>query len=245
MTERAAKIRADLLLFERGLAESREQAQALIMEGVVYTPTGRVLKAGSTLSADVDLEVKGRLPFVSRGGLKLAHALDEFQLDVSGLIVLDVGASTGGFTDCVLQRDANKVYAVDVGHGQLHYGLRKAERVSVMEKTNARYPFELPELVDLIVMDVSFISIGMVIPEVIRHLKQGHYIVSLVKPQFESQRDQVGRGGVIKDPKVHASVLGKIVNWAVGQDIRVRNICRSPIQGDSGNREFFILLEKP
>ncbi|GIS94592.1 MAG: TlyA family rRNA (cytidine-2'-O)-methyltransferase [Chloroflexota bacterium] len=245
MTERAAKIRADLLLFERGLAESREQAQALIMEGVVYTPTGRVLKAGSTLSADVDLEVKGRLPFVSRGGLKLAHALDEFQLDVSGLIVLDVGASTGGFTDCVLQRDANKVYAVDVGHGQLHYGLRKDERVSVMEKTNARYPFELPELVDLIVMDVSFISIGMVIPEVIRHLKQGHYIVSLVKPQFESQRDQVGRGGVIKDPKVHASVLGKIVNWAVGQDIRVRNICRSPIQGDSGNREFFILLEKP
>ena len=210
-----------------------------------YTPTGRVLKAGSTLSADVDLEVKGRLPFVSRGGLKLAHALDEFQLDVSGLIVLDVGASTGGFTDCVLQRDANKVYAVDVGHGQLHYGLRKDERVSVMEKTNARYPFELPELVDLIVMDVSFISIGMVIPEVIRHLKQGHYIVSLVKPQFESQRDQVGRGGVIKDPKVHASVLGKIVNWAVGQDIRVRNICRSPIQGDSGNREFFILLEKP
>ena len=245
MTERAAKIRADLLLFERGLAESREQAQALIMEGVVYTPTGRVLKAGSTLSADVDLEVKGRLPFVSRGGLKLAHALDEFQLDVSGLIVLDVGASTGGFTDCVLQRDANKVYAVDVGHGQLHYGLRKDERVSVMEKTNARYPFELPELVDLIVMDVSFISIGMVIPEVIRHLKQGHYIVSLVKPQFESQRDQVGRGGVIKDPKVHASVLGKIVNWAVGQGIRVRNICRSPIQGDSGNREFFILLEKP
>ena len=245
MTERAAKIRADLLLFERGLAESREQAQALIMEGVVYTPTGRVLKAGSTLSADVDLEVKGRLPFVSRGGLKLAHALDEFQLDVSGLIVLDVGASTGGFTDCVLQRDANKVYAVDVGHGQLHYGLRKDERVSVMEKTNARYPFELPELVDLIVMDVSFISIGMVIPEVIRHLKQGHYIVSLVKPQFESQRDQVGRGGVIKDPKVHASVLGKIFNWAVGQDIRVRNICRSPIQGDSGNSEFFILLEKP
>lgn len=206
MTERAAKIRADLLLFERGLAESREQAQALIMEGVVYTPTGRVLKAGSTLSADVDLEVKGRLPFVSRGGLKLAHALDEFQLDVSGLSVLDVGASTGGFTDCVLQRDANMVYAVDVGHGQLHYGLRKDERVSVMEKTNARYPFELPELVDLIVMDVSFISIGMVIPEVIRHLKQGHYIVSLVKPQFECQRDQVGRGGVIKDPKVHASV---------------------------------------
>ena len=245
MTERPSKIRADRLLFERGLADSREQAQALIMEGVVYTPTGRVLKSGSTLLEDVELEVKGRLPYVSRGGLKLAHALGEFQVDVSGATVLDVGASTGGFTDCVLQRGAKKVYAVDVGHGQLNYGLRQDERVTVMEKTNARYPFELPGTVDLIIMDVSFISISMVIPEVMRHLNPGHYIVSLVKPQFEAQKTQVGRGGVIKDPKVHADVLGKIVNWSVGQGIRVRNICRSPIQGDAGNHEFFILLQKP
>lgn len=245
MTARPAKIRADLLLFERGLANSREQAQALIMEGVVYTPTGRVLKSGSNLLEDVELEVKSRLPYVSRGGLKLAHALDEFQVDVAGLTVLDVGASTGGFTDCVLQRGAKKVYAVDVGHGQLSYGLRQDERVSVMEKTNARHPFGLPESVDLITMDVSFISINMVIPEAMLHLKQGHYIVALVKPQFEAQKNRVGRGGVIKDPKVHADVLGKTVNWAVGQDIRVRNMCRSPIQGDAGNREFFILLQKP
>ena len=245
MTARPAKIRADRLVFDRGLADSREQAQALIMEGKVYTPAGRVLKAGSSLPKDVELEVKGRLPFVSRGGVKLAHALEEFQVDVAGLTVLDVGASTGGFTDCVLQRGARIVYAVDVGHGQLNYGLRQDDRVVVMEKTNARHPFDLPEPVDLMVMDVSFISISMVIPEAMNHLKPGHYIVSLVKPQFEAQKGQVGKGGVIRDPKIHADVLGRTVNWAVGHGLRVRNICRSPIQGDAGNREFFILLQKP
>lgn len=245
MTARSAKIRADRLLFERGLANSREQAQVLIMEGVVYTPTGRVLKAGSTLPEDVELEVKGRLPFVSRGGVKLSHALDQFQIDVDGLTVLDVGASTGGFTDCLLQRGARNVYGVDVGHGQMDYKLRQDERVTVMEKTNARHPFDLPEQVDLMVMDVSFISISMVIPEAANHLRPGRFIVSLVKPQFEAQKGQVGRGGVIKDPKIHADVLGKTVNWAVGEGLRVRNMCRSPIQGDAGNREFFILLQKP
>ncbi len=215
------------------------------MEGVVYTPSGRVLKAGSTLPKDVELEVKGRLPFVGRGGVKLAHALDQFQIDPDGLTVLDVGASTGGFTDCLLQRGARHVYAVDVGHGQMAYGLRQDDRVTVIEKTNARHPFELPEQVDLMVMDVSFISISMVIPEAASHLKPGCHIVALVKPQFEAQKSQVGRGGVIKDPKVHAGVLGKTVNWAVGQGLRVRNMCRSPIQGDAGNREFFILLQKP
>ena len=245
MTARPAKIRADRLLFERGLADSRERAQALIMEGVVYTPSGRVLKAGSTLPEDVELEVKGRLPFVSRGGVKLSHALDQFRLDVGGLTVLDVGASTGGFTDCLLQRDARRVYALDVGHGQMDYRLRQDERVTVMEKTNSRHPFDLSEQVDLIVMDVSFISISMVIPEAVKHLKSGRYVVSLVKPQFEAKKSQVGRGGVIKDPKVHAGVLGKTVNWAVGEGLRVRDMCRSPIQGDAGNREFFILLQKP
>jgi len=245
LTARPTKIRADRLLFERGLANSREQAQALIMEGVVYTPSGRVLKAGSTLLGDVELEVKGRLPFVGRGGVKLAHALDEFQIGVEGLTVLDVGAATGGFTDCLLQRGARHVYAVDVGHGQMDYGLRQDERVTVIEKTNARHPFDLPEQVDLIVIDVSFISLTMVIPEAVRHLDPGRYIAALVKPQFEAQKSQVGRGGVIKDPKVHADVLGNTVNWAVGQGLRVRNMCRSPIQGDAGNREFFILFQKP
>ena len=245
MTARSAKIRADRLLVDRGLAESREQAQVLIMEGVVYIPSGRVLKAGSTLPADVELEVKGRLPFVSRGGVKLAHALDQFQIDVTGLTVLDVGASTGGFTDCLLQHGAERVYAVDVGHGQMSYTLRQDQRVAVIEKTNARHPFELPETVDLVTMDVSFISLTLVIPESVRHLKPGCLIAALVKPQFEAPKGQVGRGGVIKDPAVHAAVLGKMVNWAVGAGLRVRDMCRSPIQGDAGNREFFILLQKP
>ena len=245
LTARSAKIRADRLLVERGLAESRERAQALIMEGVVYTPSGRVLKAGSTMPSDVELEVKGRLPFVGRGGVKLAHALDQFQLDVSGLTALDIGASTGGFTDCLLQRGARRVYAVDVGHGQMDYGLRQDPRVAVLEKTHARHPFELPEPVDLVTMDVSFISLTMVVPEAARHLNPGRYIAALVKPQFEAPKEQVGRGGVIKDPKVHAAVLGKMVNWAVGQGLRVRNMCRSPILGDAGNQEFFILLQKP
>ena len=245
MTARSAKIRADRLLVERGLAESRERAQALIMEGVVYTPAGRVLKAGSTLPGDVELEVKGGLPFVSRGGVKLDHALDQFRLDVTGLTILDVGASTGGFTDCLLQRGARRVYAVDVGHGQMDYGLRQDPRVAVLEKINARHPFQLPKPVDLVTMDVSFISLTLVVPEAVRHLNPGRHIAALVKPQFEAPKGQVGRGGVIKDPKVHAAVLGKIVNWAVGQGLRVRNICRSPIQGDAGNHEFFILLQKP
>ena len=245
MTARSAKIRADRLLVERGLAESRERAQALIMEGVVYTPAGRVLKAGSTLPGDVELEVKGGLPFVSRGGVKLDHALDQFRLDVTGLTILDVGASTGGFTDCLLQRGARRVYAVDVGHGQMDYGLRQDPRVAVLEKINARHPFQLPEPVDLVTVDVSFISLTLVVPEAVRHLNPGRHIAALVKPQFEAPKGQVGRGGVIKDPKAHAAVLGKIVNWAVGQGLRVRNICRSPIQGDAGNHEFFILLQKP
>ncbi|MQG33663.1 MAG: TlyA family RNA methyltransferase [SAR202 cluster bacterium] len=245
MSSRPTKIRADRLLVDRGLAESREQAQALIMEGVVYTPSGRVLKAGSTLAGNVDLEVKGRLPFVSRGGVKLAHALDEFHLDVTGLTGLDVGASTGGFTDCLLQRGAQRVYAVDVGHGQMDYRLRQDSRVVVLEKVNARNPFEISEPVDLVTMDVSFISLALVIPEAARHLNPGRYILALVKPQFEAEKEQVGRGGVIKDPKVHAAVLGKMVNWAVDQEVRLRNMCRSPIQGDAGNQEFFILLQKP
>ena len=245
MTARSAKIRADRLLVERGLAESRERAQALIMEGVVYTPTGRVLKAGSAIPADVDLEVKGGLPFVGRGGVKLSHALEQFQLDVTGQIALDVGASTGGFTDCLLQRGARRVYAVDVGHGQMDYGLRQDPRVTVLEKTNARHPFQLPEPVDLVTIDVSFISLTLVVPEAVRHLKPGRYIAALVKPQFEAPKDQVGRGGVIKDPKIHAAALSKIVTWAVGRRLRVRDMCRSPIQGDAGNHEFFILLQMP
>ena len=244
MPPKTSRKRADLLLTERGLAESREQAQTLIMEGLVFAPSGRVLKASSTLADTTPLEVRGRLPYVSRGGLKLAHALDFFGVSVDGLVALDVGASTGGFTDCLLQCGAQHVYAVDVGHGQLHHRLRQDDRVVVLEKANARYPFDLPELVDLVAIDVSFISLTLVIPSVVQHLKEGRHLLALVKPQFEAKREEVGRGGVIKDPQVHARVVGRMIVWSVNQGLRVRNLCASPILGDAGNREFFLLLQK-
>ena len=245
MPPRTRKLRADLLLAERGLAESREQARILIMEGLVFAPYGRVPKPSSPLAETTPLEVRGRLPYVSRGGLKLAHALDAFGLDAAGRTVLDVGASTGGFTDCLLQRGAQRVYAVDVGHGQLHHRLRQDGRVAVIEKCNARYPYDLPEPVELVVIDVSFISLTLVIPPALAHLRPGGWVVALVKPQFEAERGQVGRGGIVKDPKVHAATLGRMIIWAAQRGLRIRNLCPSPIRGDKGNREFFLLLQNP
>ena len=241
MTQRK---RADLLLVERGLAESREQAQTLIAEGLVFSQAGRVLKSSSILLRTVPLEVRGSLPYVSRGGLKLAHALDSFNLPLQGSVALDVGASTGGFTDCMLQRGAERVYSLDVGHGQLSYKLRRDPRVVVMERCNARYPFDLPEPVDIVTIDVAFISLTLVIPPSVGHLKAGCYIVALVKPQFEARKEEVGRGGVIKDPQIHARVLGRCITWAVSHGLRLRDLCASPILGDAGNREFFLLLQK-
>ena len=241
---RVGKKRADLLLVAKGLAETRERAALMIMEGLVFTPSGRIDKPGSQLLETIPLEVRGGLPYVGRGGLKLAHALDCFGLLVQELVVLDIGASTGGFTDCMLQRGARRVYALDVGYGQLDYRLRQDPRVVVMEKCNARHPFELDEPVDLVTIDVSFISLSMVIPSALEHLKSGNRVVALVKPQFEARKEEVGRGGVIKDPQVHASVLGRSIAWAVGHGLRLRNLCASPILGDAGNREFFLLLEK-
>ena len=243
MSTRAKRTRADLLLTGAGLAESREQAQVLIMAGMVFSPAGRVLKPSSLYLSDTDFEVKGRLPFVSRGGIKLAHALDTWGTPVDGLAALDVGASTGGFTDCLLQRGAAKVCALDVGHGQLAYRIRTDPRVTVMEKVNARNPFEIPYPADLATIDVSFISLALVLLEISKNVKPGSPILALVKPQFEAKREEVGRGGVIKDPKVHARVLGRVINWAVDAGFRLRNICPSPILGDAGNREFFMLLE--
>ncbi len=242
--KRPPKKRADLLLVARGLAQSREQAQTMIMEGLVFTPSVRVAKPSSSLPESVPLEVRGRLPYVGRGGVKLAHALDAFNLSPEGSTVLDVGASTGGFTDCLLQRGALRVYALDVGRGQLDYRLRQDRRVTVLEKCNARYPFRLPEEADLATVDVSFISVRLVLPSVLEHLGEGRYLIVLVKPQFEARKEEVGRGGVIKDPQTHARVLGRTIVWAVGRGLRVRNICPSPILGDAGNREFFLLLQK-
>ena len=241
---RVPRKRADLLLVARGLADSREQAQTLIMEGLVFTPSGRVSKASSTFLETTALEVRGRLRYVGRGGLKLAHALDTFPVVVQDLVALDVGASTGGFTDCLLQRGARRVFAVDVGYGQLDYRLREDPRVTVMERCNARYPFQLPEPVDLVVVDVSFISLALVVPTALEHLRDGRHLIALVKPQFEARKEEVGRGGVIKDPQVHARVLARVITWAVNRGIRVRDLCSSPILGDAGNREFFLLFQK-
>ena len=266
MSRKTSKKRADLLLVERGLVESREKAQALIMEGVVYSQAGKVMKPGASIATDALLEVRGRPPYVSRGGIKLAHALDCFRLDVSGLVALDVGASTGGFTDCLLQRGTQRVFALDVGHNQLDYRLRQDPRVLVMEGVNAHYPFSLPsslvdpgnvrqpvseavptdnrEKVALATIDVSFISLTKVIPSVAQHVKDGGFIIALVKPQFEARREEVGRGGVIKDSKIHARVLARVIIWVVEAGFRMRNLVPSPILGDAGNREFFLLLEK-
>ena len=239
------KIRADVLLVERGLAESRERAQALIMAGVVFTPAGRVAKAGSLLANDVEVEVQGRLPYVSRGGYKLAHALDEFGIDPSGLVALDVGASTGGFTDCLLQRGASRVYAIDVGHGQLAYTLRQDPRVVCYEKLNARLPFDLPEPVDLLVIDVSFISLTLALPQPLTHLRKDGTAIALVKPQFEARRGEVGRGGVIRNDDLREDILMRVEQWLRGRDdVELLSTIDSPITGDAGNREYLAHLRK-
>ncbi|MBL7061675.1 MAG: TlyA family RNA methyltransferase [Dehalococcoidia bacterium] len=236
------KQRLDNLLVVRELAENNKMAQAIIMAGKV-TVSGKVItKPGTQVDENASLELAEKLPYVSRGGFKLAHALDEFKLDVTSLTALDVGASTGGFTDCLLQRGARRVYAIDVGYGQLDYKLRQDPRVVVMERVNAHYPFSLPEKVNIATIDLSFISVTNVIPNVIGHLTQPGYIIVLFKPQFEAERKEVPKGGIIKDPQLHARVLGRFIVWATGHDLRLRGLVASPILGAEGNREFLIFL---
>jgi 23S rRNA (cytidine1920-2'-O)/16S rRNA (cytidine1409-2'-O)-methyltransferase len=238
-----AKRRIDRLLVERGLAASPERARALLMAGQVTVGGGRIDKAGTLVDATAEVRLAPPPPYVGRGGIKLAHALQEFGLDVAGAVALDVGASTGGFTDCLLQRGAQRVYALDVGYGQLHQRLRDDPSVVVLERVNARNSFRLPEPVDLATVDVSFISLTRVLPRVIEHVRPGDPIVALVKPQFEAARSEVGRGGVVRDPEVHAAVLARLIAWVVGHGLRLRGLTPSPLLGDAGNREFFLLLE--
>lgn len=231
------------MLVERGLAPSTEKARAVIMAGEVLANDKVVDKPGTMVREDATIRLLAKPPFVSRGGIKLAHALDQFHLDVTSLVALDVGASTGGFTHCLLTRGASRVYAVDVGYGQLDYRLRVDPRVVVMERVNARYPFSVPEAVDLATIDLSFISLEKVVPNVAALLRQGGKMICLVKPQFEARRSEVGKGGVVKDPLVHARVMGRFISWAIENGFRIRGLTPSPIPGASGNREFFILLE--
>jgi len=236
------KQRLDNLLVTSGLAESKSKARAVIMAGEVTVAGKAITKAGSLVDEDASLEVAEKLPYVSRGGIKLAHALDEFKLDVNSLTAMDVGASTGGFTDCLLQHGAKRVYAIDVGYGQLDYKIRQDPRVVVMERVNAHYPFSLPKKVNMVTIDLSFISVTKVIPNIIGHLIQPGYIIVLLKPQFEAERQEVGKGGIVKDPQVHARVLGRFIVWAVDHSLSLGGLLASPIFGAEGNKEFLILL---
>ena len=242
-----AKERLDKLVLERGLAPSRERAKALIMAGQVVVDDHLADKAGLMVEVTATIRLKGEpLPYVSRGGLKLAQGLDLFAIDVQGLVALDVGASTGGFTDCLLQRGASRVIAVDVGYGQLAWKLREDPRVLSLEKTNIRHlePETLPELPDLAVIDASFISLDKVLPPTLRLIKQGGTIVALIKPQFEVGRGQVGKGGVVRDEKKHQEVVATITALAQGLGLTVLGVCDSPILGPKGNKEFLIYLRK-
>lgn len=236
------KRRIDIILVERGLAESREKAQALIMAGEVYIDDVTAAKPSIQVSEDSDIRLRDKLPFVGRGGIKLNHALAEFKIDVENLIAADIGASTGGFTDCLLQHGAQKVYAIDVGYGQIDYKLRTDPRVIVIDRTNARYPLPISEQIDISAIDVSFISLEKVVPNVAAVTKRGGNVICLVKPQFEAGKSLVEKGGLVKDPNVHARVLGRFISWSIDQGYRIIGLTPSPIRGSSGNREFFVLL---
>ena len=239
------KVRADVLLLERGLAPSRERARALILAGRVFSNEVRVDKAGHLLRADAPLSVRGDpMPYVSRGGLKLEGALDAFSLDPTGLVVADVGASTGGFTDCLLQQGAARVYAIDVGYGQLHMKLRNDPRVVVMERTNARYlaPKDLPEPVDLVVIDASFIGLAKLLPTIKGLLRAGGEVVALVKPQFEVGRGLVGKGGVVRDDALREQTADSVTEAAAALGFEPKGRADAAVAGPKGNREIFLRL---
>jgi 23S rRNA (cytidine1920-2'-O)/16S rRNA (cytidine1409-2'-O)-methyltransferase len=243
-----AKTRADQLLVEQGLAESRAKAQALILAGLVFSGERKVEKAGQALAPEAPIEVRGREhPYVSRGGIKLAHALDHFGWDVAGATALDVGSSTGGFTDVLLQRGAAKVYAIDVGTNQLAWKLRQDPRVVVHERTNARYltPEIVPEPIDILVCDASFIALAKVLDTAVDLVRPGGRMVALVKPQFEAERHEIGKGGVVRDPAVHKRVSAAAAAWIEGRGWTVEGIAESPITGPEGNREFLLAARKP
>jgi 23S rRNA (cytidine1920-2'-O)/16S rRNA (cytidine1409-2'-O)-methyltransferase len=245
---RPPKQRADLLLVALGLAESRARAQALILAGKVFSDTKRVEKAGDLLADGAPIDVRGQdHPWVSRGGLKLAHALAHFGLNPEGRVCLDLGASTGGFTDVLLQHGAARVYAVDVGHGQLAWKLRQDPRVVVLEKTNARYldATAIPEAIGALVCDASFIGLRTILPAPLALCAPGAFAVALIKPQFEAGPGQVGKGGVVRDAALHRSICAMIADWwAALPGWQVLGITESPITGPEGNKEFLIAARR-
>jgi 23S rRNA (cytidine1920-2'-O)/16S rRNA (cytidine1409-2'-O)-methyltransferase len=242
-----ARQRADQMLVDRGLAESRAKAQALILAGLVFTGERKIEKAGQPLGDGTPLEVRGREhPWVSRGGIKLAHALDHFGWDVAGAVALDVGSSTGGFTDVLLQRGAAKVYAIDAGTNQLAWKLRADPRVIVHERTNARYLTDaiVAEPIDILVCDASFISLAKVLDRAVDFVRSGGRMVALVKPQFEAERAEIGKSGVVREPHVHERVCAAAALWAASRGWAVEGVERSPITGPEGNVEFLLAARK-
>jgi 23S rRNA (cytidine1920-2'-O)/16S rRNA (cytidine1409-2'-O)-methyltransferase len=236
------KTRLDVLLFERGLVESREVGRRLIMAGEVLVDDRPATKPGATFRADSTIRLKQKPRFVSRGGEKLAAALDYFGMNPAGWVCADVGASTGGFTDCLLQSGASRVYAIDVGYGQLAWSLREDPRVIVMERTNARYVESLPEPIDLACIDASFISLSLLMPVVYNWLSADGQLVALVKPQFEAGKGKVGKGGVVRDPALHREVLMSVAAVAQQLGFAVQGVKPSPLRGPSGNIEFLMWL---
>ena len=240
------KIRLDQYLCQNGYAQSRERAKALIMSGIVFVNEQKVDKAGEMIAEDAKVEVRGHdIGYVSRGGLKLEKAMKTFPITLEGKICADIGASTGGFTDCMLQNGATKVYAVDVGYGQLDWKLRSDERVVCMERTNARYldRDQIPDELDFASIDVSFISLKLILPAVHRVLKEGGHVACLIKPQFEAGREKVGKKGVVRDPDVHLEVLENFLTHAKDSGFTVLDITFSPIRGPEGNIEYLGYLE--
>ena len=247
MGNKIKKVRLDRLLVERDICQTRERARALIMSGAVFVGGARMDKAGAPVLPDADIRIEGEdNPYVSRGGLKLERALREFGIDVTERVILDVGASTGGFTDCLLQKGARKVYALDVGYGQLAWKLRTDTRVVCIERTNIRY-FEgagIEDAIDMATVDAAFISLKLVIPAVLKLIKQNNaVIIALIKPQFEAGRGEVEKHGVIKKPEVHQRVIDEMKEFCRGLDLTVAGVVESPLVGPKGNKEFFIYLK--
>lgn len=242
-----AKERLDVLLVNRGLAASREKAKAVIMSGIVFVDGEREDKAGATFDSKAVIEIKGNtLPYVSRGGLKLEKAMEQFCLELRDMVCMDIGSSTGGFTDCMLQNGAAKVYSVDVGHGQLDWKLRNDQRVVVMEKTNIRYvtPEDIEDVLDFASIDVSFISLTKVLMPARELLKDGGEIVALIKPQFEAGREKVGKKGVVRDSRVHEEVISMVADYAKQNGFLLLHLDYSPIKGPEGNIEYLLHIKK-
>ncbi|MGE0130597.1 MAG: TlyA family RNA methyltransferase [Blastocatellales bacterium] len=245
MKSKIGKERLDKLLVTRGLADTRAKAQSLILAGQVFSNQQRLDKAGHLVPVDIELTIKEPLPFVSRGGLKLAAAIERFEIEVANKVCLDIGASTGGFTDCLLQRGAARVVAVDVGHGQLDWKLRQDNRVEARENVNARYlsPDDFTQRFDIVVADVSFISLTKILPVVAPLVRKPAFVIVLIKPQFEVGREEVGKGGIVRDETAQQRVVEEIVSFAAKSGMRLVGVIDSPILGADGNREFLACFE--